>query len=130
MSRKPVRSLSTMVTVVRLGLAAVIFQMSGCGPLIFRLDETRTTGACPWTDANSAIACVSFRTNLEPLPCGFSDGRSHCSHKPDGRPTSGRSSESTDISRVFRHRGLSPFSVGLHLAAMLNCGIEASGSDS
>jgi hypothetical protein len=47
-----------MVTVVGLGLAAVTFLMSGCGPVIFRLDETRTTGACAWTDDESDIACV------------------------------------------------------------------------
>jgi hypothetical protein len=58
MGRKPARSLSTMLTIVALGLAAVSVLLSGCGPVIFRLDETRTTGACPWTDANSAIACV------------------------------------------------------------------------
>jgi hypothetical protein len=82
MSRKPVRSLSTMVTVVGFGLAAVTFLMSGCGPAIFRLHETRTTAACPWTDADSATACVSFRTNPELLPFGFRDGRSHSSNQP------------------------------------------------
>jgi hypothetical protein len=86
--RKPDRTLSMTVTLVVLGLAA--FLTSGCGPVIFRFDETRTIGACPWRDAESAIACVSFRTSREPLPSGYRDGLSQRSHQTR-RSAEGRS---------------------------------------
>ena len=81
MTRKPPRSLSTLLPVIALSLAAVTFVTTGCGPVLFRLDETRTTAGCPWTDAESEIACASFRINREPLPFGIRDGRSQSSHQ-------------------------------------------------
>jgi hypothetical protein len=76
MTRKPARSLSTML--VTLGLATVTFLTTGCGPVIFIIDETRATGGCPWPDDELAsIVCVSFRTNRESLPVGYTDGLSH-----------------------------------------------------
>jgi hypothetical protein len=70
MTLKPARSVSKILTIVALGLAAVTLT-AGCSPVIFRLDETRTTGACPWTEANSAIVCVGFSTDRESLPFEF-----------------------------------------------------------
>ena len=46
--------------VVWLVVLAVV--VNGCGPVIFRLNETRTTGACPWSEDGSEIACVSYRS--------------------------------------------------------------------
>ena len=43
-------------------LAGLTVVVNGCGPVIFRLDETRTTGACPWSEDGSGIACVSYRS--------------------------------------------------------------------
>jgi hypothetical protein len=75
-TRKSPRSLAALLPVIALGLAAVTFVTTGCAPVLFRLDETRTQAACPWTGADSEIACASFRINREPLPFGFRDGRS------------------------------------------------------
>lgn len=47
-------------------LAVLTFIASGCGPVIFRLDETRATGACPWSEGDTGIACVSDRSMPEP----------------------------------------------------------------
>jgi hypothetical protein len=80
------RSLSKMFTAMAVWLAVLTFIVSGCGPVIFILDGTRATGACPWTDDDSAIACVSFRMNREPLPFGYSDGLSQRSHETKRSP--------------------------------------------
>lgn len=97
MTRKPARSLSTMLMLVTLDLATVTFLTTGCGPVIFRVDETRTAGACPWTDAESEIACASFRINREPLPFdyfNYRDGQPQSNHQTRRSSTSARSSES------------------------------------
>jgi hypothetical protein len=44
---------------VRLTVLTLI--ASGCGPVTFKLDETRATGACRWSEHDSGIACVSYR---------------------------------------------------------------------
>jgi hypothetical protein len=48
---------------VRLAVLTVV--VNGCGPVIFKLDETRTTGACPWSEDGSGIACVSYRSTRQ-----------------------------------------------------------------
>jgi hypothetical protein len=46
-------------------LAVLTVVVNGCGPIIFRLNETRTTGACPWSEDASGIACVSYRSTRQ-----------------------------------------------------------------
>jgi hypothetical protein len=60
------RSLPKMLSAGPVWLAVLTFIASGCGPVIFRLDETRATGACPWSEDDSGIACVSHRSTREP----------------------------------------------------------------
>ena len=60
------RSLPKMFSAGAVWLAVLTLIASGCGPVIFRLDETRATGACPWSEHDSGIACVSYRRPSQP----------------------------------------------------------------
>jgi hypothetical protein len=59
-------SLPKMFSAGAVWLAALTLIASGCGPVIFKLDETRASGACQWSEDNSGIACVSDRHSREP----------------------------------------------------------------
>ena len=60
------RSIPKMFSAGAVWLTVLTLIASGCGPVTFKLDETRATGACRWSEHDSGIACVSYRRLREP----------------------------------------------------------------